>query len=364
MEYQIKLFSKMNKELKEVWSNFEKDSCHPCFNSLIWIENYITSFGDGEYHNKLRVFIIFFQNQPVCIFPFEIINKFKINLLQWACNPKSDFNAPLQKKNFSFDKKSFKDIWNNILKMIPEVDIIYLKNQIDFFGTSNNPFINYLQNSQEGSIDQILLPKKWEDYTSQVLKKKFYQDFLRTKRLIKKKGKVEFIIAKKSEEKEKIIEILINQKKLQLTKNNIDSFNTKDINFYKNFEKYKNNQFVTQVSAIKLNGELVAAHWGIVGKNYFYYLLPAMPDGDIKKFAPGKLLLSLLIRWSIAKKLQFFDFGLGEETYKKNWSNQKSNIYNHISCKWEFATRNIMVIITNCFQLFLKIETPMRRSIY
>ena len=79
--------------------------------------------------------------------------------------------------------------------MIPEVDIIYLKNQIDFFGTSNNPFINYLQNSQEGSIDQILLPKKWEDYTSQVLKKKFYQDFLRTKRLIKKKGKVEFIIA-------------------------------------------------------------------------------------------------------------------------------------------------------------------------
>ena len=58
-----------------------------------------------------------------------------------------------------------------------------------------------------------------------------------------------------------------------------------------------------------------------------------MPDGDIKKFAPGKLLLSLLIRWSIAKKLQFFDFGLGEETYKKNWSNQKSNIYNHISLK-------------------------------
>ena len=41
--------------------------------------------------------------------------------------------------------------------------------------------------------------------------------------------------------------------------------------------------------------------------------------------------VSLLIRWSISKKLKFFDFGLGEESYKSKWSNKTAHIYNHIS---------------------------------
>ena len=50
----------------------------------------------------------------------------------------------------------------------------------------------------------------------------------------------------------------IKQKKARFTKNYINSLGGKDMNFYKNFEKYENKQYTTQVSAIKLNGEFVA----------------------------------------------------------------------------------------------------------
>ena len=106
--------------------------------------------------------------------------------------------------------------------------------------------------------------------------------------------------------------------------------NDKDIAFYKNFENYENRKFETHVSALKLNGEFVALHWGIVDNRCFYYLFPAMKDGEIKRFSPGKLLLSLLIRWAISKKKNIFDFGYGEETYKKRWSNKSNDIYNYI----------------------------------
>lgn len=330
MNYQIKLFSQLDENLKRIWSEIEKDSHHTCFNSLVWTENYVSTYKEFRKDSKLKIFIIFFQNKPVCIFPFEIIRRFKINILQWLCDLKADFNAPLQKKNFSFDKESFKNIWNEILVMMPEVDIVYLKKQINFLDTLNNPFINFLKNSKEGTIQQILLPNKWQDYTNKTLKKKFYHDLLRTKRLIKKNGKVEFIIAKNSEEKKKYLDILIKQKKKRLTRNDINSLDDQDMHFYKNFEKYENKQYTTQASAIKLNGEFVAMHWGVVTNNYFYYLLPSMKEEGVKKFSPGKLLLSLLIRRSISKKLKFFDFGLGEESYKKNWSNKTVNIYNHI----------------------------------
>ena len=43
------------------------------------------------------------------------------------------------------------------------------------------------------------------------------------------------------------------------------------LNFYKNFENYENKQYFTHISALKLNGEFIAIHWGIVTKDCYYY---------------------------------------------------------------------------------------------
>ena len=102
MDYQIKLYTQLDEELKKTWLDFEKNSHHTCFNSLVWIENYILSYEEFRNNYKLSIFIIFFHSKPICILPLEIRKKFKINILQWACDLKSDFNAPVQRKNFGF----------------------------------------------------------------------------------------------------------------------------------------------------------------------------------------------------------------------------------------------------------------------
>jgi len=333
MDYKIKLYSQLDEQLKKVWHNVEKNSHHTCFNSLAWIESYETSYQKDKSRSKLKIFIIFFKNEPICVLPFEVIKKFNTNVLQWACDLKSDFNAPVIKKNFNFQKKAFEEIWKKILKMIPEADLIYLKNQINFFEVLNNPFVNYLNNSKEGVVYQIQLPSKWSQYTDKILKRKFYMDLMRTKRLIKKHGKVEFVIAKSKKEKTIFLNKLIKQKSKKLEKAKKNSLNEEDLNFYKNLEMFENKQYITQVSGLKLNGEFIAMHWGVFNKQYYYYLLPSMKEDNVKQFSPGKLLLYLLIRWSISKKLKFFDFGLGEEIYKKKWSNKIVNTYNYIRIK-------------------------------
>ena len=329
MNYKIELFTDFNNELKKLWNNVEEDSYNTCFNSQAWVENYLLTYGKKE-TVKLKIFVIFFDNKPICIFPFQIIKKFKTNILQWACDTKSDFNSPVIKKKFNFNKTIFKETWEKVLKMMPEIDVIYLKKQIDFLGNNSNPFINYLNNYNEGVVKQILLPDSWEKYTNAILKKKFYLDLMRTKKLLKKQGKVEFVLAKDYKEKISYLDVLINQKNQALKKINAKFFNQDDLNFYKNFEKYSNKKYQTQISAIKLNGEFIAMHWGIFNKVYYYYLLPSMKEDNLKKFAPGKLLLSMLIRLSISKKIKTFDFGLGEEYYKSKWTNNSKNIYNYI----------------------------------
>ncbi len=329
MNYKIKLFSELNDELKNLWNNVEEDSYNTCFNSQAWLENYLLTYGKKD-SAKLKIFVLFLENKPICIFPFQIIKKFKTNILQWACDINSDFNSPVQKKNFIFTKSLFKEIWEKVTKMMPEIDVIYLKRQIDFLGNNSNPFIYYLKNYKEGIVQQIFLPDRWEKYTSTILKKKFYLDLMRTKKLLKKEGKVEFIVAKNYEEKISFIDVLINQKNISLKKINAKLFNKDDLNFYKNFEKNSSKKYQTQISAIKLDGEFIAMHWGMFDKVYYYYLLPSMKEDNLKKFSPGKLLLSMLIRLSISKKIKTFDFGLGEESYKSKWTNNSKNIYNYI----------------------------------
>ena len=72
---------------------------------------------------------------------------------------------------------------------------------------------------------------------------------------------------------------------------------------------------------------------GIIYKNRFNYLLLSMKEGNLDRYSPGRLLIALLIRWSISKKLEVFDFTLGDEGYKKSWSNKNSYLFNYVESK-------------------------------
>ena len=62
MNYEIKLFSKFNEELKKNWMILEKNSHHTCFNSLVWVQNYLSSYRDKKNLIELKIFVLFYKN--------------------------------------------------------------------------------------------------------------------------------------------------------------------------------------------------------------------------------------------------------------------------------------------------------------
>ena len=91
------------------------------------------------------------------------------------------------------------------------------------------------------------------------------------------------------------------------------------------------------LSALSLDGEILAAHLGIHYNDQFYYLMPSFNDHKKwKKFSLGRLHLEELIHWAIENKVNKYDFTIGAESYKKIWCNNEMSIYNHIkliSCR-------------------------------
>ena len=75
-----------------------------------------------------------------------------------------------------------------------------------------------------------------------------------------------------------------------------------------------------QLSALSVDEEIVATHWGMVADGRFYQLMPSYEGGKWELFSAGRLLHEDLIEWCFANGIAIFDFGIGDEAYKYEYS--------------------------------------------
>ena len=88
--------------------------------------------------------------------------------------------------------------------------------------------------------------------------------------------------------------------------------------------------------------KILSVHWGVVYKNIFYHLMPSISQNEFMKYAPGRLLLFNLIQWSIDNKIYKFDFTIGDEGYKRDWTKENNFLY---------SPKGIHIIIrSNCVE--------------
>lgn len=88
--------------------------------------------------------------------------------------------------------------------------------------------------------------------------------------------------------------------------------------FFARLFEQKAAAIVTELSVLRLNGEVVAACMGFSSKGVRCYYLPVYM-ASYAKFAPGKVLLMKLLERSFEDK-DFFCFGPGLHPYKGDWS--------------------------------------------
>ena len=129
-----------------------------------------------------------------------------------------------------------------------------------------------------------------------------------------------------------LIDKIIKEKIFSLEKKKIShSVNNDFINIYKNLSKIYPDKLVAGV--LKINNEIIAANIGVLENSRFYYLVPVIFSDKYRSFSPGKILIYELIGWLKNNKVNLFDFGIGEEIYKKYWSNYSSRVFRHLDYK-------------------------------
>jgi CelD/BcsL family acetyltransferase involved in cellulose biosynthesis len=84
------------------------------------------------------------------------------------------------------------------------------------------------------------------------------------------------------------------------------------------------------ISCLRLNGQTLATHWGLVFKRRRYWLMPAYQAGEWTRYSVGPLLLENVVEWSISEQIDVFDLRVGDESFKFDRADHSLALYEHL----------------------------------
>lgn len=327
-QFKIKCFNAFTDDLKILWESFEDKSVLYVFQTFTWCKHWFDTVGIPNNYFLHVLIISDNEGHNLMLLPF-VRKKNIIWKIEWIGGFQFDYNSPICSKNHFWSEVEFNSLWVKLVHHFKKMNISYchLKNQPEFIESLGNPFFSYLDSYQMHKSNFIDF-KIEADYFSKPSLKKILADSKRQKKRLNEIDNVSIIFSEKSDCYKNQVAIMIEQKKVQYlelkSKNLLASKSVKS--FY--LDAFDNKIQQIHMSCLKLGDKIIATHWGAIFRNRFYYLMPSFDRGEFAKFSPGKILLEELIHLSIENKIDFFDFTIGGENYKKDWCNSGISLSN------------------------------------
>ena len=90
---------------------------------------------------------------------------------------------------------------------------------------------------------------------------------------------------------------------------------------------------LVHISRVDIGSTCAAANLGIVFDGCYYHVLASYVDSEVAHYGPGALHLRELMAHAISLGLQRFDFTIGDEPYKLDWSDTVLKLYDYSATK-------------------------------
>ncbi len=327
MNYKINIYDKFDIQLETVWKKFEKTSFHHIFQKYEWIKSWQENIGAKKFGFKPQIIEIKENSETIFLFPLGLRRYFSIKILETLGGSQSDYQSPIIHKDIYSNKDKQKSIFTFLKNNLPKHDIFIISNQPQYIFPIENFLFDIGKIKDEKSYNFQIQKLSYENYISTVLKKKIRNDTRRQKKRLSEKGKLKFKIAKTQKEFDYYFKLLAKHKSDQYMRTNaFDIFSDKSIlNFYKNLLSDSDYKEIINLSILMLNDEVLAINLGFLSKKVFYYIMPTYNIGYFK-YSPGRILLEYLVEWSFKNKVEVFDFCVGNERYKFDWTNNSMKV--------------------------------------
>ena len=359
------------------WRRFERNAdCTP-FQTFDWLLRWQRHIGTREAVQPAIVVGSFADGQTALILPLGIDRGRGARRLCWLGQDLNDYNAPLIARDFSqrVPAEQFRTVWQELRGRMQREplfrhDWIELEKMPQLVGGQSNPFFALAPATNPSGAHFAELGSDWKKfYAAKRSSATRRRDRSKRKRMAEF-GEIVFAIDADAAEATQTVETLMAQKRRLFAHRGIaDMFERPGWReFFLDLAAHaaplrasplaRDDKVQVHIGHTQFGSIRGATHLGVVFRDAYYHVLASYEDGSLAHYGPGALHLRELIANAIGLGLRRFDFTVGDEPYKLEWSDTHIKLGDYTDAQtWRGVPACARSIVHRRIKRFIK-QTP------
>lgn len=321
------------------WRRFEEIADCTVFQTFDWLAAWHRHIGlrakvqpaivIGRFAGGDTAFIL-----PLCVGPHGLARR-----LCWLGQELCDYNAPLIARDFSEQVTAdrFLEIWRELCRRLQRDplfrhDWIELEKMPQTLGGQRNPFTHLDVSLNASGAHVTHLGADWEKFYAAKRSSATRRRDRSKRRHMEQHGDIGFVTTAQAADAQRTLEILMRQKSRALARRGIADMFARPgwRGFFLDLVTNPKTRQLVHIASLQVGADTVATNFGVVfGGCYYHVLASYCEDSHVAHFGPGALHLRELLKYAIDRGLQRFDFTIGDERYKLEWSDSDLKLYDY-----------------------------------
>jgi CelD/BcsL family acetyltransferase involved in cellulose biosynthesis len=320
------------------WRQFQAIAACTPFQTFEWLSAWQRNVGAREGTVPVIAVARFVDGKIACIMPLALEARRLARRLRWLGQDLCDYNAPLLARGFSerITPSRFLAVWAELCRRMqadPDItpDWIEFEKMPETVGVEINPFthLRTMPNADSAYITQ--LGGDWDSFYLAKRSSATRRHDRAKRKHMERYGKISFTTALKPVDIARTFETLWEQKKRIFARKGITDLFARPgyRQFFVDFATNPQTRHLAHVSRVEVGDTHAAANFAIVFGDCYYHVLSSYCDGRLTRYGPGTLHLRELLAHATKLGLRRFDFTVGDERYKLEWSDLCLKLYDY-----------------------------------
>jgi CelD/BcsL family acetyltransferase involved in cellulose biosynthesis len=338
-DIELQVFDDLNK-IEQDWTVFERAADCTVFQAFGWLAKWQEHIGSRKGTIPAIVLGRLADGRLLFILQLAIERRGLSRRLTWLGSELCDYNAPLLAADFSerVNAVHFVALWGEIVELLRaqprfQFDLIDLQRMPATIGAQRNPFLSLPTLPHPSGAYIATLVGDWERFYAAKRSSSTRKRERRQFKHLAEHGEVRFVDVKDPAEIARTLNTLIVQKSASFARMGVEDMFTRPgyREFFLDVATDHNVRALTHVSRLDVGATAAAANLGLKFRDSYYLVLSSYQDGELSRFGPGRAHLHELLRHAIDHGFARFDFTVGDEGYKRDWSDTELQLYDYLA---------------------------------
>lgn len=271
--------------------------------------------------------------RTLALWPMGIYRRDRLRVLDFLGDVVTDYRAPLFPTGFIPDLQPavFEALWRAIVRSVPGIDMVSLRRMpqtLEGPGQPRNPMASLSGARHTENGYGARLPDSMDAFRKR-LPTRMVADMRRSARRLEEVAPVHIIAQHEPDTSAPVYEALAKQKSRRWRESGSRDLFAEPgyLDFYRTLAFEPETGAHVSLCSLAAGGTIVATHWGACYRGRHYWILPTYAAGEWSRYSSGRMLMAAMIEWSIEHGCEVFDLTVGEEAYKREWTDHTLPLY-------------------------------------